>query len=161
MALKKLEKFTRIHREGRVSSRFQEISSATLTQRAWGRSRITQTTLPQVAVDTVCSRETIYGAVERASSSMKVVGTVIAQKHPAETLLMTVTFDLQSVAGGDGINVADTASRDNMMVISYSDDDEFIDDLDWRTEWIIGGEAPGGDGDDLPASLDSAVWLYY
>jgi flagellin FlaB len=94
-------------------------------------------------------REAIYGGLEQVSSSMEVVGALIAQKHPSDTQVMTLTFELQTVAAGGGINITDTTSSDNMVVIAYGDDDEYVDKLDWTMEWIIGGSATGGDGDDM------------
>ena len=94
-------------------------------------------------------REAIYGGLEQVSSSMEVVGAIIAQKHPSDTRVMTLTFELQSVAAGGGINITDTTSSDNMVVIAYGDDDEYVDKLDWTMEWIIGGNVAGGDGDDM------------
>jgi flagellin FlaB len=94
-------------------------------------------------------REAIYGGLEQVSSSMEVVGAIIAQKHVTDTQVSTLTFELQSVAAGGGINITDTTSSDNMVVISYGDDDEYVDKLDWTMEWIIGGNATGGDGDDM------------
>jgi len=60
-----------------------------------------------------------------------------------------LTFELQTVAAGGGINITDTTSSDNMVVISYGDDDEYVDKLNWSMEWIIGGSVSGGDGDDM------------
>jgi flagellin FlaB len=94
-------------------------------------------------------REAIYGGLEQVSSSMEVVGAIIAQKHVTDTQVATLTFELQSVAAGGGINITDTTSSDNVVVISYGDDDEFVDKLDWTMEWIVGGSATGGDGDDM------------
>jgi len=94
-------------------------------------------------------REAIYGGLEQVSSSMEVVGAIIAQKHPSDTRVMTLTFELQSVAAGGGINITDTTSSDNMVVIAYGDDDEYVDKLDWTMDWIVGGNVTGGDGDDM------------
>jgi len=94
-------------------------------------------------------REAIYGGLEQVSSSMEVVGAIIAQKHVTDTRVATLTFELQTVAAGGGINITDTTSSDNMVVIAYGDDDEYVDKLDWTMEWIIGGNVAGGDGDDM------------
>jgi flagellin FlaB len=101
-------------------------------------------------------REAIYGGLEQVSSSMEVVGAIIAQKHPSDTQVMTLTFELQSVAAGGGINITDTTSSDNVVVIAYGDDDEYVDKLDWTMEWIVGGSATGGDGDDMLESGEIA-----
>jgi flagellin FlaB len=92
-------------------------------------------------------REAIYGGLEQVSSSMEVMGTLIAQKHPTNNQVMTLTFELQAVAAGGGVNITDTTSSDNVVVIAYGDDDEYVDKLEWSMEWIVGGHATGGDGD--------------
>jgi flagellin FlaB len=94
-------------------------------------------------------REAIYGGLEQVSSSMEVMGTLIAQKHPTNNQVMTLTFELQAVAAGGGVNITDTTSSDNVVVIAYGDDDEYVDKLEWSMEWIVGGHATGGDGDDM------------
>jgi flagellin FlaB len=101
-------------------------------------------------------REAIYGGLEQVSSSMEVVGAIIAQQHVSDSQVMTLTFELQSVAAGGGINITDTTSSDNVVVIAYGDDDEYVDKLDWTMEWIVGGSASGGDGDDMLESGEIA-----
>jgi archaellin len=43
-----------------------------------------------------------------------------------------------------------------VVVIAYGDDDEYVDKLDWTMEWIVGGSATGGDGDDMLESGEIA-----
>jgi flagellin FlaB len=84
-------------------------------------------------------REAIYAGLEQVSSSMEVYGSVIGQCPSAgETDVYTVTFTLASVAGGAGVNITDTASTStgNVVVISYLDQDEHEDALDWTVVWV-------------------------
>ncbi len=94
-------------------------------------------------------REAIYAGLEQVSSSMEVVGPVVAEANAGKTRVVTVTFSLASVAGGSGINITDTTSTDNVVVISYLDRTAYDNELAWSMTWIVGGDQTGGDGDDL------------
>ena len=94
-------------------------------------------------------REAIYAGLEQVSSSMEIVGPVVAEANDGKTHVITVTFSLASVAGGSGINITDTTSSDNVVVISYLDRTAYDNELDWTMTWIVGGSQTGGDDDDL------------
>ena len=87
-------------------------------------------------------REAIYAGLEQVSSSMEVVGAVVAESDG--TNVITVTFTLASVAGGTGVNITDTTSSDNVVVMSFLDDAVYNNELDWRMTWVT-----RGDSDDL------------
>ena len=87
-------------------------------------------------------REAIYAGLEQVSSSMEVVGAVVAESNG--TNVITVTFTLASVAGGTGVNITDTTSSDNVVVMSFLDDAVYNNELDWRMTWVT-----RGDSDDL------------
>ena len=95
-------------------------------------------------------REAIYAGLEQVSSSMEVTGAVVAASNDKATVT-TITFTLASVAGGSGVNITDTASTSsgNTIVISYLDSSTYDDELEWTMNWVVGGAASGGDGDDL------------
>ena len=94
-------------------------------------------------------REAIYAGLEQVSSSMEIVGPVVAEANSGKTQVLTVTFSLASVAGGSGINITDTTSNDNVVVISYLDRTAYDNELNWEMAWIVGGTQSGGDSDDL------------
>ena len=73
---------------------------------------------------------------------MEVVGAVVAESNG--TNVITVTFTLASVAGGTGVNITDTTSSDNVVVMSFLDDAVYNNELDWRMTWVT-----RGDSDDL------------
>jgi flagellin FlaB len=87
-------------------------------------------------------REAIYAGLEQVSSSMEVVGAVVAESDGSQVI--TTTFTLASVAGGSGVNITDTTSSENVVVISYMDDDVYDDELAWTMTWVT-----RGDSDDL------------
>ncbi len=90
-------------------------------------------------------REAIYAGLEQVSSSMEVYGSVIGSKGTGTTVEM-ITFTLAAVAGGEGVNVTDT---DATLLISYMDDDSFSNSVAFSMTWLVGGNAGGGDNDDL------------
>ena len=89
-------------------------------------------------------REAIYAGLEQVSSSMEVVGAVVAESNITNTQVVTLTFTLASVAGGTGVNITDTTSSDNVVVMSFLDDAVYNNELDWRMSWVT-----RGDSDDL------------
>ena len=87
-------------------------------------------------------REAIYAGLEQVSSSMEVVGAIVAESDGSEVI--TTTFTLASVAGGSGVNITDTTSSDNVVVMSYLDGSTYNNELAWSTSWVT-----RGDSDDL------------
>jgi flagellin FlaB len=89
-------------------------------------------------------REAIYAGLEQVSSSMEVVGAVVAESNG--TNVITVTFTLASVAGGSGVNITDTVTggTNNVVVMSYLDDSTYNNELAWSMSWVT-----RGDSDDL------------
>ncbi|MDY7076909.1 MAG: archaellin/type IV pilin N-terminal domain-containing protein [Chloroflexota bacterium] len=93
---------------------------------------------------TELGREASYSDIEQLLPSIKVIGTIKAERNPADTAqVMTIKFELQSSADGGGINMADTlttsGSDHNEVVISYGDNETYVPKLDWETNWIVGG----------------------
>jgi flagellin FlaB len=89
-------------------------------------------------------REAIYAGLEQVSSSMEVVGAIVAESNITNTQVVTLTFTLASVAGGTGVNITDTTSSDNVVVISYLDGSTYNNELAWSMSWVT-----RGDSDDL------------
>jgi len=87
-------------------------------------------------------REAIYAGLEQVTSSMEVTGSVVA--HASASEVLTITFTLASVAGGEGVSVLPSADSDNVVVISYLDDSVYEEELTWTMNWIV-----RADGDDL------------
>lgn len=79
-------------------------------------------------------REAIYGGIEQVSSSMEVVGSVKAAEtdSPGNNTVDTLTFELQTVSGGTGVDVS-------TVIYSYSDPATYISKLDsCTTSWLVG-----------------------
>ena len=104
-------------------------------------------------------REAIYAGLEQVSSSMEVVGAVVAESDG--TNVITVTFTLASVAGGTGVNITDTTSSDNVVVMSYLDGSTYNNELAWSTSWVTRGDSDdlleGGELAEIQVVLNSAA----
>ncbi len=103
------------------------------------------------------SQEAIYAGLEEAQSTMNMKGSVIAKAEQtgASGNISQLTFTLASALGGEPINFTEPtadgsntgiagSSSTNVVVISYIDQDQRVDDLYWQTTKL--GNA---DGDDL------------
>lgn len=83
------------------------------------------------------SRQAVYGGLEQVGSSMEVYGSVVGQAaSTGASEVLTVTFALASVAGGEGVNITHTTSSQNEVVISYRDDDETVSEMTWTVQFI-------------------------
>jgi len=91
------------------------------------------------------SQEAIYSGLEEAQSTLEIKGGVIAKAENtgASGYLSQLTFTVSNALGGEPINftapvaasdntgVADTSSSNNVVVISYIDQDQRVEDLYW------------------------------
>ena len=91
------------------------------------------------------SQEAIYSGLEEAQSTLEIKGGVIAKAENtgANGYLSQLTFTVSNALGGEPINftapvaasdntgVADTSSSNNVVVISYIDQDQRVEDLYW------------------------------
>ena len=86
-------------------------------------------------------RQAIYAGLEQVSNSMEVYGSVIGSlTNSTDTTVDQIEFTLAVVAGGEGVNMAASADSDNTVVISYLDDDEYVEELTWTTSWTVRGD---------------------
>ena len=102
------------------------------------------------------SSEAVYAGLKEAQSTLELRGAVIATAHAtgADGTIKQVTFTVANVLGGEAIDFtapsADTntglahATRNNSVVLSYTDQDQREDDLYW-TKTAVGKD----DGDNL------------
>lgn len=83
------------------------------------------------------SRQAVYGGLEQVGSSLEAYGSVIGEASAAGASdVLTVSFTLAAVAGGGSINITDTTSANNEVVMSYHDDDESKTVLSWTMEFV-------------------------
>jgi flagellin FlaB len=80
-------------------------------------------------------KETVYAGLAKTRGSMELTGGVIADSNT--TQLTGITFDLTLAAGGDQVNLnpSDTTNR---TVISYSDNNNKVNDVTYTTTVITG-----------------------
>ncbi len=79
--------------------------------------------------------EAIYSGLESVQSSMSIRGAVIAAEAGAPGgTVNTVTFTLALVTGGEPVDL--TAGAGQRVIISYRDDDSYVNSLTFVTSFI-------------------------
>ena len=80
--------------------------------------------------------EAIYAGLEGVQSSLAIRGDVIAKEDGTTAgQVGEVIFTLAIVSGGDPIDMTDT-SGENVMIIGYRDGEQFLNEVDWESNWI-------------------------
>ncbi len=122
------------------------------------------------------SKETVYAGLDEVRSSLEPRGSVIAFKGRYGTTASTdtiykISFLVASAVGGESIDLTPPytangttldpdidATAQSKVVVSYSDDSQYMGDLPWSIDW------PGYDnGDNVLDSGEKAeitVWLF-
>jgi len=93
------------------------------------------------------SQEAVYSGLEEAQSTLEIKGGVIALAEAGHTgadgYLSQITFTVSNALGGEPTNftaptaasdntgIADTSTSNNVVVISYIDQDQRVEDLYW------------------------------
>ena len=87
------------------------------------------------------SKAAIYTGLEQVEGSMEVVGSVIAKDtSPCNDVIDSIEFTLASVSGGEGMDMTDPTDGNNKLVIDYQDENQYITNLDWDTDWLVCSE---------------------
>ena len=89
-------------------------------------------------------KETVYSGLDQAQSSMQVRGSVYATDNDSDTNIDQIQFTLASVLGDEAVDMTDTSANNNNVVINYSDDDVFVQNVDW-VKTLLGTERGGTD----------------
>ncbi len=100
------------------------------------------TILSAGTASTESGEEAIYSGIEGVQSSMSIRGAVIAQDLGSGNV-DSIVFTVASVSGGDPMDLTDT-SGDNVVVIGYRDEAQFVNEVDWALGWV-----GANDGDTL------------
>ncbi len=88
-------------------------------------------------------KETVYSGLDQAQSSMQVRGSVYATDNDTtDGNVDYVSFTLASVLGDEAVDMTDTSSGNNNVVINYSDDENFIQNVTW-SQTLLGLERGG------------------
>lgn len=85
--------------------------------------------------------EAIYAGLESVQSSMSLKGAVIAQGDMTTVgseFVKSVTFSLSLVSGGDPVDLTDTTSSSNVVVIDYRDDVQIESNIGWKVSAVVG-----------------------
>jgi len=132
------------------------------------------------------SQEAIYSGLEQAQSTLEIKGGVIAKAENtgADGYISQITFTIANALGGEPVNftepqqsvsnngLADSSTSDNVVVISYIDQDQRVDDLYWtvtklgsanannllesneKFQITIGSDTAGSNGGNLVDALE-------
>lgn len=88
-------------------------------------------------------KEAVFAGLEEVQASMEVKGAVIATAATTGTTgtIDELIFTVGNVVGGEPIDLNDT---NRVLVISYRDQTQQVNALDWTMDWVV-----RNDGDDL------------
>jgi flagellin FlaB len=89
-------------------------------------------------------KETVYSGLDQAQSSMQVRGSVYVTDNDSDQIVNQIQFTLASVLGDEAVDLTDTSGANNNVVINYSDDEYFVQNVDW-TKTLLGKERGGPD----------------
>jgi flagellin FlaB len=96
-------------------------------------------------------QEAIHAGLEEARASMELKGSVFADGDTVTEEATAVVFTLTNALKGQKIDLSPT-SGDHVTIISYTDANQHVEDIDWDVEFI------GMDnGDDLLEMDEQAV----
>ena len=96
------------------------------------------TILSAGSASTEKGQQAIYAGLEGVQSSMAVKGAIIANgntttdPHQVDSVVFTVSL----ISGGDPVDLTPSADG-NVVVISYRDADQFVNNLTWTVKWIV------------------------
>ncbi len=119
------------------------------------------------------SKETVFSGIEEAQSTLEPRGSVVAYKgvlSDSTTTVYKLTFVVSNAVAGEPVDLTPDFSADDsgtdpdvsagassVTVISYSDKNQFLNDLPWSVSWL-----GNNDGDDLLENNEKAeisIWL--
>ena len=117
-------------------------------------------------------KETVFAGLEEAQSSLQSSGQLTAERGDVEgtNSIVKVKFVVTTAVSGQSMdltppntsdgsgNEPDVATGETKMIISYSDENQFINDLDWSIDFI--GKTDGDNILDEDEQAEITVWLH-
>ncbi len=89
-------------------------------------------------------KETVYSGLDHAQSSMQVRGSFYVTDNNSDQVVDQIQFTLASVLGDEAVDMTDTSANNNNVVINYSDNELFVQNVEW-TKSLLGKERGGLD----------------
>jgi archaeal flagellin FlaB len=89
-------------------------------------------------------KQTVYSGLDQAQSSMQVRGSVYATDNNSDGSVNQIQFSLASVLGDEPVDMTDTTSGQNNVVINYADQTIFARNVTW-VKSLLGSERGGAD----------------
>jgi flagellin FlaB len=118
-------------------------------------------------------KETVFAGLKEAQASLANAGSLTAVRGDVEgtNALIKVKFVVMSAVSGEEIdltppNTTDDRSPDpdvnagaqSVMIVSYTDENQFINDLDWTIDFV--GKTNGDNILDPDEQAEITVWLH-
>jgi flagellin FlaB len=75
------------------------------------------------------AKEAIHAGLAETRSTVDVKGNVLAKV--SDNVVTEVYFTVGSVSGGEAIDFTDTSEGNNVVIISYNDDYQYISSVNW------------------------------
>ncbi len=114
------------------------------------------TILSAGSASTEAGEDAIYAGLEGVQSSMAVRGTVMAEDAGTNGTVDSVVLRLTLVAGGKPVDLTDTAGGANTVIISYRDNAQFVNEVDWAVAWVGNNDTDAllEDGEQAEITID-------
>ena len=78
------------------------------------------------------AKEAIHAGLAETRSTVDVKGNVLAKV--SDNVVTEVYFTVGSVLGGEAVDFTDTSEGNNVVIISYNDDYQYISSVNWTLE---------------------------
>jgi archaeal flagellin FlaB len=99
------------------------------------------TILSAGTVSTEKGKQAIYSGLQEVSSSLELRGSVMAVSNTVGISgtgkIGHLVFTVGNVAGGSSIDLTDTTSGQNKVVVDYRDQKKFVSGIDWTVSWPV------------------------
>jgi len=93
------------------------------------------TILSAGSASTEKGQQAINAGLEQVQSSMTIKGDVIGAGDVGLTQVDNVVFTMALVSGGEPVNL-DSAAASRVVIMSYRDGTQFVNDLDYTVAWV-------------------------
>ncbi|MFP3975413.1 MAG: archaellin/type IV pilin N-terminal domain-containing protein [Dehalococcoidia bacterium] len=80
------------------------------------------------------SQEAVHSGLRETRSTLEICGGIIAKSN--STNVTEIAFTLKKTMDGETIDFTDTSADNNVVVISYTDQYQRKDDLEWSKTWL-------------------------
>lgn len=85
-------------------------------------------------------QQAVYAGLEGVASSMEIKGSILAIDDVGGGEVQDIIFTASLVAGGEPVDLT-SAAANRVVIVSYRDGEQFVNDLDWAVAWVGSNDA--------------------